>query len=131
MPGEVHLRGGGGGRYSIDDAAEVRSVAAAHSHRRSPSVCPGHGNPGRSGLSTTRLRAEIEAIPGVQSGEVLRQLIERDLVRIVGRSEELGRPFLYGTTKHFLQVFELKHLMTASGQHVAKPFQPFQLWKGD
>jgi segregation and condensation protein B len=56
------------------------------------------------------LRVEIEAIRGVQSGEVLRQLIERDLVRIVGRSNELGRPFLYGTTKQFLQVFGLRHL---------------------
>jgi segregation and condensation protein B len=56
------------------------------------------------------LRADIEAIRGVQSGEVLRQLIERDLVRIVGRSDELGRPFLYGTTKQFLQVFGLRHL---------------------
>jgi len=56
------------------------------------------------------LRAEIEAIRGVQCGEVLRQLIERGLVRIVGRSEELGRPLLYGTTKQFLQVFGLRHL---------------------
>jgi len=56
------------------------------------------------------LRAEIEAIRGVQSGEVLRQLIERDLVRIAGRSEELGRPFLYGTTRQFLQIFGLRHL---------------------
>ena len=56
------------------------------------------------------LRAEIEAIRGVQCGEVLRQLIERNLVRIVGRSEELGRPLLYGTTKQFLQVFGLRHL---------------------
>ena len=56
------------------------------------------------------LRVEIEAIRGVQSGEVLRQLIERDLVRIVGRSDELGRPFLYGTTKQFLQIFGLRHL---------------------
>lgn len=56
------------------------------------------------------LRADVEAIRGVQSGEVLRQLIERDLVRIVGRSGELGRPFLYGTTKQFLQVFGLRHL---------------------
>src|SRR3972149_85898 len=55
-------------------------------------------------------RAEIEAIRGVQSGEVLRQLIERDLVRIAGRSDELGRPFLYGTTKQFLQVFGLRRL---------------------
>jgi len=56
------------------------------------------------------LRVEIEAIRGVQCGEILRQLIERDLVRIAGRSEELGRPFLYGTTKRFLQVFGLRHL---------------------
>lgn len=56
------------------------------------------------------LRAEIEAIRGVQSGEVLRQLLERGLVRIVGRSEELGRPFLYGTTRQFLQVFGLRRL---------------------
>lgn len=56
------------------------------------------------------LRAEIEAIRGVQCGEILRQLIERDLVRIVGRSEELGRPLLYGTTRQFLQVFGMRHL---------------------
>jgi segregation and condensation protein B len=56
------------------------------------------------------LRAEIEAIRGVQCGEVLRQLMERDLVRIVGRSSDLGHPFLYGTTRKFLQVFGLRHL---------------------
>ena len=56
------------------------------------------------------LRAEIEAIRGVQCGELLRQLMDRDLVRIVGRSEELGRPFLYGTTRRFLQIFGLRHL---------------------
>lgn len=56
------------------------------------------------------LRAELEAIRGVQCGEILRQLMDRDLIRIVGRSEELGRPFLYGTTKRFLEVFGLRHL---------------------
>jgi len=56
------------------------------------------------------MRAEIEAVRGVQCDEVLRQLIERDLVRVVGRSEQLGRPYLYGTTKRFLQVFGLRHL---------------------
>ena len=55
-------------------------------------------------------RAEIEGIRGVQCGEILRVLMERDLLRIVGRSEELGRPFLYGTTRKFLQVFGLRRL---------------------
>jgi len=53
------------------------------------------------------LRAEVEAIRGVACGEILRQLMDRDLLRIVGRSEELGRPLWYGTTKRFLQVFGL------------------------
>jgi segregation and condensation protein B len=53
------------------------------------------------------LRAEIEAIRGVAAGEVLRGLLERRLVRIAGRAEELGRPMLYGTTREFLRVFGL------------------------
>ncbi len=52
-------------------------------------------------------RADIEAIRGVACGDLLRQLMEKDLVRIAGRSEELGRPYLYGTTKRFLQLFGL------------------------
>jgi segregation and condensation protein B len=56
------------------------------------------------------LRAEVEAIRGVACGEILRQLLEVDLLRIVGRSEELGRPLWYGTTKRFLQMFGLSNL---------------------
>lgn len=56
------------------------------------------------------LRAEIEAIRGVQCGEILKLLMERDLLRIVGRSDDLGRPYLYGTTRKFLQVFGLERL---------------------
>ncbi len=52
-------------------------------------------------------RANVEAVRGVACGELLRQLMERDLIRIAGRSEELGRPYLYGTTKRFLQLFGL------------------------
>ena len=55
-------------------------------------------------------RANAEAVRGVGCGEILRQLMERDLVRIVGRSEELGRPYLYGTTKRFLKIFGLKNI---------------------
>lgn len=54
------------------------------------------------------LRAEVEAIRGVGSSEVLKQLMEWDLVRISGRSEDLGRPYLYGTTRRFLQMFGLR-----------------------
>ncbi len=53
------------------------------------------------------MRAEIDAIRGVACGDVLRGLLERRLVRIAGRAEELGRPMLYGTTREFLKVFGL------------------------
>jgi segregation and condensation protein B len=56
------------------------------------------------------MRADIEAIRGVHSGEVLRLLMEKGLIRIAGRDESLGRPVLYGTTKKFLQVFGLRSL---------------------
>ena len=55
-------------------------------------------------------RASLEAIRGVACGEILRALLERRLVMIKGRAEELGRPMLYGTTKHFLDVFGLSSL---------------------
>ncbi len=55
-------------------------------------------------------RAEIEDIRGVQSGYILRSLIEKALVRVTGRSEELGRPLLYGTTREFLEAFGLASL---------------------
>ncbi len=56
------------------------------------------------------LRAEIEEIRGVAVGEVVNRLREMNLVKIVGRAEELGRPLLYGTTKRFLEVFGLGSL---------------------
>lgn len=56
------------------------------------------------------IRADIEAIRGVGAGEVLRSLMEHNLVKIVGRAEEIGRPMLYGTTRYFLEVFGLASL---------------------
>jgi segregation and condensation protein B len=52
-------------------------------------------------------RAHLEAVRGVACGEVLRSLLERRLISIVGRAEELGRPMLYGTSKEFLDAFGL------------------------
>ena len=72
----------------------------------------------RSGLETLAIvaykqpvtRGEIEAIRGVDSAGVLKTLLERRIVRIVGRREGLGRPMLYGTTREFLHYFGLKNL---------------------
>jgi segregation and condensation protein B len=55
-------------------------------------------------------RAEVEDIRGVQSGHLLRSLVERRLLKVVGRSDELGRALLYGTTRQFLQAFGLRAL---------------------
>lgn len=56
------------------------------------------------------LKADIEAIRGVGCGELLRQLLDRGIVRITGRSPELGNPYLYGTTRRFLELFGLASL---------------------
>lgn len=56
------------------------------------------------------VRAEVEQIRGVETSGVIRTLLERKLVRIVGRKEEPGRPIMYGTTKFFLEHFGLRDL---------------------
>ena len=56
------------------------------------------------------IRADIEAIRGVGSGEILNRLREMGLVKIFGRAEIVGRPLLYGTTRKFLDVFGLADL---------------------
>jgi len=56
------------------------------------------------------MRVEVEAVRGVGCGEMIRQLCEKQMVKIVGRAEELGRPLLYGTTRKFLEVFGLSSL---------------------
>ncbi|MFO0796303.1 MAG: SMC-Scp complex subunit ScpB [Gemmataceae bacterium] len=56
------------------------------------------------------MRAEVEQVRGVSCGEVVRQLMEKGLVRVSGRHDSLGRPQLYGTTKKFLQAFGLNTL---------------------
>ena len=55
-------------------------------------------------------RPEIDDIRGVDCGPVLKTLLDRGLVRIIGKSEEVGRPILYGTTPEFLRIFNLREL---------------------
>ncbi|MFP3869761.1 MAG: SMC-Scp complex subunit ScpB [Syntrophobacteria bacterium] len=56
------------------------------------------------------LRAEVEAIRGVDVGGVLRLLLEKRLIKILGRKDVPGRPFVYGTTERFLEIFSLKDI---------------------
>jgi segregation and condensation protein B len=79
------------------------------------------GRPARMGRATLETlaiiayrqpitRAEIEAIRGVDVDGVIATLLERSLIRAVARKDVPGRPFLYGTTPEFLQLFNLKDL---------------------
>lgn len=56
------------------------------------------------------LRSEVEHIRGVNSGNTLRILLERKLIRVLGRREIPGRPLVYATTNKFLETFDLKNL---------------------
>ncbi len=56
------------------------------------------------------IRSDIEYLRGVDCGGVLRVLLERKLIRVLGRREIAGRPLIYATTKRFLEVFDLKNL---------------------
>ncbi|HEX9263800.1 MAG TPA: SMC-Scp complex subunit ScpB [Candidatus Binatia bacterium] len=79
------------------------------------------GRPSRMGKATLETlaivayrqpitKAEIEAIRGVDVDGVITTLLERSLIRAVARKDVPGRPFLYGTTPEFLQLFNLKDL---------------------
>lgn len=56
------------------------------------------------------LRSDVEYLRGVDSGGTLRTLLERSLIRVMGRKDLPGRPMIYGTTKQFLELFDFKDL---------------------
>ena len=56
------------------------------------------------------VRSDVEKIRGVDSGGVLRTLLERKLIKILGKKDVPGRPLVYGTSKRFLETFGLKNL---------------------
>ena len=55
-------------------------------------------------------RPEIDEVRGVDSGSALKVLLERELLRMLGRKDDVGRPVLYGTSSAFLEFFGLKSL---------------------
>ncbi len=62
------------------------------------------------------IKEEIDKIRGTDSSYFLRTLLERNLIKIAGRSELVGKPMLYATTDHFLEVFALKSLADLPGE---------------
>ncbi|HUH67232.1 MAG TPA: SMC-Scp complex subunit ScpB [Syntrophales bacterium] len=56
------------------------------------------------------VKSEIDRIRGVDSGSSLKGLLEKKIVRIMGRKDVPGKPIMYGTTKRFLEIFSLKDL---------------------
>lgn len=100
-----------GGWQILTRAAFAAAVERAHAAQRAPRLSAAT----LETLATIAYRqpvgrAEIEEIRGVNSGGVLRTLQERGLIEVVGRSEALGRPLLYGTTSLFLEMLGLNDL---------------------
>jgi segregation and condensation protein B len=62
-------------------------------------------------------KTEVDKIRGVDSSHIVRQLMDKRLVRVNGRSDEMGRPVLYGTTPEFLEVFNLADLSQLPPEH--------------
>jgi segregation and condensation protein B len=56
------------------------------------------------------MRSDIEHIRGVDAGGILRMLLDRKLIKIQGRKEIPGRPLIYATTRHFLEIFGLRDI---------------------
>ncbi len=115
-------------RYAANPACgiELREVAGGFQFRTKPTLAPWIQKlnvPKPTKLSQPSLetlsiiayrqpivRSEIEEIRGVDSGQVLKTLLERDLVKIIGKRDDVGSPLIYGTTEKFMSVFNLASL---------------------
>jgi len=75
-------------------------------------------------------RADLEEVRGVDSGAVLKGLLDRGLLRIIGRREEAGRPMTYGTSRLFLQVFGLRNLADLPSLKEFADLGPREAWEG-
>lgn len=100
-----------GGFQILTRASFAAAVERAQAAQRTPRLSPAT----LETLATIAYRqpvgrAEVEEIRGVSAGGVLRTLQERGLIEVVGRSEGLGRPLLYGTTPLFLELLGLRDL---------------------
>jgi segregation and condensation protein B len=117
LAGEYDARGGGfhlkqvAGGYQFRTRPEFSDWVAKLVQPRAPRIS-------KAALETLAIiaykqpviRSDVEHIRGVDCGGVIRALLERNLIRVLGRKEIPGRPLIYATTKRFLEVFDLKDL---------------------
>jgi segregation and condensation protein B len=109
-----------GGGFYLDEVAGGYQLRTRPAHRDAVRRLLGAGNARLSPAALETLaiiayrqpvmRADIDHVRGVDSGGVLRALLERRLIRVLGRKEIPGRPLIYGTTRQFLEVFGLRDL---------------------
>lgn len=117
LAGEYDQRGGGFLLREVAGGWQMRSRPEYHEWIKRL-LQPSPQRLSRAALETLALiaykqpiiRADIEHVRGVDCGGVLRQLMERKLIRVLGRKEIAGRPLIYATTKLFLEMFDLKDL---------------------
>jgi segregation and condensation protein B len=110
----------------LDRAFVLRSVAGGFQFRTRPELSPhilrlkkkSPARISRAAMETLAiiayrqpvLKAEVEKIRGVEAGGLIRTLMEKELIRVAGRRDLPGRPLLYGTTRKFLETFDLASL---------------------
>lgn len=100
-----------GGAQLLTDPDLAGEITRLYSSRKVERMTP-------AGLETLAVvayrqpvtKGEIEAIRGVQAGPVLRNLVDRDLIKVTGRADQPGSPLQYGTTREFLERFGLNDL---------------------
>ncbi|MFP4306322.1 MAG: SMC-Scp complex subunit ScpB [Desulfococcaceae bacterium] len=117
LAADYEARGGG---FYLDEVAGGYQLRTRPEHRDAVRRLLGAGNARLSPAALETLaiiayrqpvmRADIDHVRGVDSGGVLRALLERRLIRVLGRKEIPGRPLIYGTTRQFLEVFGLRDL---------------------
>jgi segregation and condensation protein B len=88
----------------------IKEVAEGYQFRSLPKFKPALETLTIIAYKQPIIRQEIERLRGVEVGGILKMLLKKGLARIVGRKPLPGRPIIYGTTKKFLEVFDLKDL---------------------
>jgi segregation and condensation protein B len=120
----ITSRAGGVSLVEVAGGWQLRTEASTVEYvRRFLRVCPQRLT--RAAVETLAIiayrqpvtRPEIEEIRGVDSAAVVKALLDRRLIKILGKKEEVGRPILYGTTREFLEFFALKDLSALPTLH--------------